>query len=319
MNTELRNTTMRAIILPDAESALTLGNLPIPEIGANEALVRVHAASLNGFDLFVAAGYLKGMMEHRYPAVVGKDFAGTVTAVGPNVSRFSVGDQVFGVVSKPFVGDGSYGEYIAIPEDSTITHVPAGLDLLTVGALGLAGTAALMTVEAVAPTTGESVLVSGATGGVGAFAVQLAAARGAEVIATAQPGEEADFVRSLGATHVVDYTGDLVAAVRIIRPQGVDAVVHLAGDALQLADLLVAGGRIASLLGISPEQLGDRPVTATTVMADATAARLDYLAAEVVAGRLRVPVQRTYTLEEVPQALADFGAGKLGKLGIAIR
>jgi NADPH:quinone reductase-like Zn-dependent oxidoreductase len=97
-------------------------------------------------------------------------------------------------------------------------------------------------VDAVAPAAGETVLVCGATGGVGAHAVQLAVSRGAEVIATARPGEEADLVGRLGAAHAIDYTDDVPAAVRSVRADGVDAIVHLVGDGLQLAELLVLNG-----------------------------------------------------------------------------
>lgn len=149
------------------------------------------------------------------------------------------GDVVFGVVTKPALGDGAFGEYVTAPVAGT-AWVPAGLDLAVAGALGLAGTAALAAVDAVAPLPGQTVLVSGATGGVGAFAVQLAAARGAYVISTARPGEDDDaFLRDLGAHHTVDHTGDVPAAVAALRPDGIHAVVHLAGDGLDLADMLV--------------------------------------------------------------------------------
>jgi NADPH:quinone reductase len=172
--------------------------------------------------------------------------------------------------------------------------------------------------HAVAPAAGEAVLICGATGGVGAYAVQLAADCGAEVIATAQPGIEVDFVRRLGATITVDYGSDLAEQVRTIRPDGVDAVIHLVGDGLQLADLLVSGGRMASTLGLGPQQLADRPIIATSIVAAPSASLLERLAADAAAGRLRVPVQRTYRLDQVPEAIADFATGTLGKLAIAI-
>ena len=243
---------MRAVAIDDFGAAPALRDLPKPEPGPGEVLVRVQASSINGFDLAVAAGMLKGMMEHRFPVVLGKDFAGTVEAVGEGVVRFAVGDQVFGVVMKPELGDGAFGEHVAVGAGFGIAHIPAGLDVAVAGALGLSGTAALMSVNAVAPAAGEVVLVCGATGGVGAHAVQLAAARGAEVIATARPGEEADLVRGLGAAHTVDYTDDVPAAVRSLRADGVHAIVHLAADGLRLAELLVDGGRIASTLGLGP-------------------------------------------------------------------
>jgi len=305
---------MRAIAIHDFGAAPTLTDLPEPKPGPGEVLVRVRASSLNGFDAAVAAGMLKGMMEHRFPVGLGKDFAGTVEAVGDGASRFAVGDTVFGVVMKPVLGDGAFGEYLAVGEQYAITRVPDGLDLATAGALGLAGTAALNAVDAVALRAGETVLICGATGGVGAIAIQYAAAAGARVIATARPGKEADFVRELGAEHVVDHTGDLAAQVRAIAPDGVPAAVHLAGDGAQVAELLAPDGRLASTLGLGPDQ---HPA-ATAIMANPDPATLDRLAADAVAGRLRVPITRSYGLTDVPKALADFSAGTLGKLAVTL-
>src|SRR6266571_5204660 len=98
---------MKTIAIRDAGSAPALTELPLPVPGPGEVVVRVQASSVNGFDLAVAAGRLQGMMEHRYPVVLGKDFAGTVVATGEGASRFGVGDAVFGVVMKPVLGDGA--------------------------------------------------------------------------------------------------------------------------------------------------------------------------------------------------------------------
>jgi NADPH:quinone reductase-like Zn-dependent oxidoreductase len=309
---------MRAIVLTDFGAAPTMTDLPQPKPEAGEVLVRVRASSLNGFDAATAAGMLEGMMEHRFPVVLGKDFAGTVAAVGEQVTRFTVGDDVFGVVMKPFLGDGGLAEYVTVSDGYGLARLPDGLSHAAAGALGLGGTAALNAVDAVAPAEGHTVLVSGASGGVGAYAVQLAAARGARVVATAKPGPEADLVRGLGAALVVDYTGDIPAQVRAIAPGGVHAVLHLAGDGAQLAQLLAPGGRLASTLGFGPDALGRPDATAIPVMANPDQSTLDRLAADAVAGRLRVPVTRTYPLSEAPQALADFGAGAVGKFAITV-
>jgi NADPH:quinone reductase-like Zn-dependent oxidoreductase len=309
---------LRAIAITDFGAPPAPQDLPRPEPAEGEILVRVAASSLNGFDGAVAAGYLKGMMEHRFPVVLGKDFAGTVEAVGPGAARFAVGDQVFGIVMKPVLGDGAFAEYVAVGEAFGVARVPAGLDLATAGALGLAGTAALLAVEAVAPAAGDAVLISGATGGVGVLAVQLAAAAGARVIATARPGAQADLVRGLGAADVVDFTADVASQMGALAPKGVRAVLHFAGDAAALADLVAPGGRFASTLGIGPEQLGGRDLTATALMASPTADVLDRLAAEVAAGRLRVPIHATYRLDDVPRALADFATPHAGKLAVAV-
>jgi NADPH:quinone reductase-like Zn-dependent oxidoreductase len=308
---------MKAIAIDDYGAPATLHELPAPTPAAGEVLVKVMYSSINGFDLAVANGYLKGLMEHHFPVVLGKDFAGTVAALGSGVDGLSVGDHVFGVVMKDSLGDGSFGEYVTVPATFT-AHVPAGLDLATAGALGLAGTAAINAVDAIAPAHGETVLVAGATGGVGAFVVQLAAARGAYVIATAQPGEEVNHVRQLGAAETVDYTADLTASVVALRPDGVHAVVHLAGDGLQLAKLIVPGGRIASTLGLTADSFAGHDVVAIPIMAAPIAATLERLADQVVAGHLRVPIQDTYTLEQVPQAFADYSAGSRGKLSVQV-
>jgi len=305
---------MRVVVIAGQGATPELIELPTPQPGAGEVLVRVQASSVNGFDTAVAAGYLAGMMEHRYPVVLGKDFAGTVAAVGEGVTRFAVGDRVFGVVTKPFLGDGGFGEYVTVSDQIGITVLPDGVDVVDAGALGLAGTAAVDALDAVAPQPGETVLISGATGGVGAIAIQYAAAAGARVIATARPGAEADFVRGLGAAEVVDHAGDLPTQVRAISPDGVDAVLHLAGDGSALAGLLTGKGRLASTLGLG----SDQHPAATAVMANASAATLDRLAADVAAGRLTVPIARTYALAEVPAAFGDFAGGTLGKLAIAV-
>src|SRR5438477_3315598 len=154
---------MKAIATTDFGAPATLVEVPAPQPGEGEILVRVTSSSINGFDLSVANGRLKGMMEHRFPVVLGKDFAGTVEATGAGVDGFAEGDAVFGVVMKPELGDGSFGERVATPA-AFAARVPDGLDAATSGALGLAGTAAHDAVEAVEPQHGETVLVSGAGG-----------------------------------------------------------------------------------------------------------------------------------------------------------
>ncbi|GAA3262503.1 NADP-dependent oxidoreductase [Nonomuraea helvata] len=307
---------MRAMAFTDFGAALEAAELPVPEPGPGEVLVRVLASSVNGFDLGVLAGNLKGVYEYEFPVVLGKDFAGTVAALGPGVTGLTPGEDVFGVVMRPTLGQGGFAEYVVVSEQYGLARIPEGLGHARAGALGLAGTAALNALDAVAPEPGETVLISGATGGVGAFAVQLAAARGAHVIATARPGAEAAFVTGLGATWAVDHT-DLQAQVRAIAPGGVAAALHLAGDGPAVAALLADGGRLASSRHYLPEE-SDRKITATAVMADPTPATLAHLAAEAGEGRLRVPVARSYPLAEASRAISDFTAGSVGKLAVTI-
>ncbi|SCG70341.1 NADP-dependent oxidoreductase [Micromonospora inositola] len=305
---------MRAITLHDLGAPPALADdQPQPGPRPGEVLVRVRASSVNGIDRKAAAGMLKGRMEYRFPVVLGKDFAGTVEAVGDGPTRFGLGDPVFGVVMRPYLGDGAWADFLAVGDQHGIAWVPDGLDLPTAGALGLAGTTAVDALNAVAPRPGDTVLIAGATGGVGALAIQYAAAAGARVIATARPGSATDFVRQLGATEVVDYTGDLSGQVRAVAPDGVRAVVHLAGDGAQLAALLTPDGRLASTIGFGPDQ---HPA-ATSIMASPEPATLDRIADDAAAGRLRVPITGRYDLADVPRALTDF-SGALGKLGITV-
>jgi NADPH:quinone reductase-like Zn-dependent oxidoreductase len=271
-----------------------------------------------GVDLAIAGGQLRGVLEYDFPVVLGKDFAGTVEAVGEGVSGLAAGDRVFGVVSDPSgFSSRSFAEYLAVPAGPNLTRVPEGVDFAAAGVLGLAGSAALQVVDAVDPAAGETVLVSGATGGVGAYAVQLAAARGATVIATARPGDEEDFVRGLGASHAVDYAGDAAAQAREIRPGGVEAVLHFAGDGAALGGLLVEGGRLASTI-TSPDQLPLPDARVSGVFANPDAATLDRLADEVAAGRLETPIRQTYALARVDEAFAAFAAGTRGKLAVSV-
>lgn len=309
---------MRAVILDSVPADPAVAEVDTPRPAAGELLVKVAASSVNGFDAATAAGFLQGMLEHRFPLVIGKDFAGTVEVLGEGVEGFAVGDPVFGVVMKPFLGTGSLAQYVTVSAGYGVASIPAGLGVLDAGALGLAGTAALDSVNAVDPGKDETLLISGATGGVGALAVQIAAARGAKVIATARPGAQADFVTALTTAdlHLVDFTGDLQAQVRQIAPDGVDAVLHLAGDGAQLAGLLRPGGRIASTLGFGPDAVAGQDITAYSVMADANAQTLATLAADAASGALHVPVTATYPLEQAADAFTAFGAGALGKLAV---
>src|SRR4051794_15557394 len=128
---------MRAIVLSGPGAALAASDVPAPHPRPGEVLVRVRASSLNGFDAATMSGMLAGLMEHRYPLVPGKDFAGTVEAVGDGATRFGVGDPVLGVVMRPYIGDGSFAELVALGEEYAITGIPQGLDVRVAGALGL--------------------------------------------------------------------------------------------------------------------------------------------------------------------------------------
>ncbi|RVX40802.1 NADPH:quinone reductase-like Zn-dependent oxidoreductase [Nonomuraea polychroma] len=310
---------MRAVTLAQVPGTPEVTEVEAPRPEAGELLVRVQASSVNGFDLGTAAGYLQGMMEHRFPLIPGKDFAGTVEAVGDGVEGFAVGDAVFGVVTKPHLGTGSMAQYVAVPAAIGLARRPEGVSVRDAGALGLAGTAAFDGLALVGPLEGRTVLISGATGGVGAIAVQLAAARRARVIATAKPGPETDLVAALtdAEVTVIDYTQDVSAQVRAAAPDGVDAVLHLAGDVAELTALTRDGGAVASALTV-PEASEDRKLQTAMIRSNPTADTLSTLAGQVASGALKVSVNSEFDLERAPEAFAAFGGGTLGKIAITV-
>src|SRR5438128_4614588 len=313
---------MRAIAMTDYDSGVALLELPTPEPAPNELLVRVHASSVNRIDVLVAGGVLKGMMEYAFPAVPGRDFAGTLEQVGSEVGRFEAGDEVFGFLTKPTVHEGAWAEYVTVPEDGFVARKPSGLAFTGAAALPLAGVTALLAVDAVDPHEDETVLVVGADGGVGSYAVQLAANRGAMVIATVRSGDERR-LRELGATETIDYTQQSVAAVvRERHLDGIDALIDLVNQAdglVPLADLVRDGGRVASSLGAADaDGLAGRNITATNVMASTDATVIARLAELVADGELKPVVDAVLPLDETPAAITRFTAGKRGKIVISL-
>lgn len=310
---------MRALTMYEIPGDPVVAELPDPSPAAGELLVRVASSSVNGYDAAVAGGLIPHP-DPEFPFVLGKDFAGTVDAVGERVGRFSVGEAVFGVVTGAFPGTGALAEYVTVAEEFGVSRIPAGVTPTDAGALGLAGTAALDAISAIAPAPGDVVLISGATGGVGAFALQYALAAGADVIATARPGPPTEFVQGLSGdrARIVDHAGDLLAQVRAIAPEGVSAALHFAGNGMELAELVTAGGRMASTLGFGPEQAAGRGFGVTAVTASPDIATLTRLAADVASGAIRVPITRTYSLADAREALADFNRGAVGKLAVAL-
>lgn len=309
---------MKAVVLSafDRQPEITEIDIPTPLEG--EIRVQVRAASVNGFDLAVANGYLNGAMEHRFPVVLGKDFAGIVDAVGPGVEGYGVGDRVFGVVTKPFLGDGSFAEYVTVPVSVGVAKLPESIDFTTAAALGLAGTAAIDSFNAAEVVAGQTVLVAGATGGVGNQVVQLAVKSGAHVIATAHSDDERTQVSALGATEIADYTGDVAAQVLAAHPSGVDTVIHLAGNPTALAPAIASDGRFVSTLLGSPDQLDAGTATVVPVMANPAPATLERLADHNATGHTTVTVQQIFDLDATTDALVSFGKGTLGKLVISI-
>jgi NADPH2:quinone reductase len=307
---------MRAFTLDSFESHPHLrDDLPTPAVGAGEVLVRVHASSVNPADAAIAAGMLRGMAEYEFPVTLGRDFAGVVEDAGSAVSRYKAGDEVYGFVvhANPTVHDGSWADYVVVPEETSVARKPDSVDLATAGAAPLAALTALAAVDALELSEGTDVLVVGACGGVGSFFVQLATSAGANVVAPAIPEEDREYLGGLGPCEIIDRNADVAGHVRDHYPEGVDALLDLVSPTPD-DSLLKQGGRLASPLGAAGEGPGR-----TNLMTSPTTANLERLAQLLDAGKLRVPIQRTYPLEQAGTALESLAPTHTqGKLGITI-
>ena len=314
------DTTTEALALEGFDRPPEVIHVPAPEPAAGEVLVRVHAASVNAFDTFVAMGMAKAFMPYEFPAVIGQDVAGVVEAVGDGVEGFRTGDRVFGTIgSKGAVHDGTFAE-LATPIATALALTPAVVDDVQAGSLGVAGTTAMSAVDAVDPWRGATVLIVGATGGVGTFAIQLAAARGASVIATIKPGDE-DVVTGLGAVETIDYSNDVIEAVRERHPDGIDAVIDLVnrdpGAFGALAGLVRAGGRAVSALGGAGEAIQIGGTDVRNIGSDPS--HLGMLASMIEEGKLTAAITRTYALSDAAIALTEFAnRHTVGKLVITM-
>jgi NADPH:quinone reductase len=276
-------------------------DLDEPVAGSGQVLVRVRASSANPVDNAIAAGMLAQMVEHDFPVTLGRDYAGVVEAVGDGVSDFAAGDEVFGFLThaNPAVHDGSWAELIAVGAEQSIAKAPEGVDLATAGAAPLAGITALACVDAIDPQPGERVLIVGASGGVGSFAVQLAAQAGATVIAPGLPEDE-EYLGGLGAAEVVA-RGEAPEADAVI-----DLVSYAPGD---YGDARVASPLNAAGDGPAHFNVGARPTTEN----------LDRLAGLLADGTLKVHIQATYELERAPEALQALASTHTqGKTAISV-
>jgi NADPH:quinone reductase-like Zn-dependent oxidoreductase len=315
---------MKAFALTAADKPAALTDLPDPELMPDGALVRIHAASVNGFDVYQASGGLTAMMPHEFPTVVGRDMAGVVVAVGADRTDVAVGDEVLGFVTiMPPLHSGTWAELVAGGAGLVLARKPAALAWDAAAAIPLAASTALDAVDAVDPKPGETILIMGATGGVGAFAVQFATQRGARVIATSLPGEDDTFVRSLGAAETIDWRqSGLGDTVRRLAPDGLAGLVDAVSQAeafMALAKLVKDGGRASTTLNAADvAALAERGVTATNVMGTPTAEKLASIAEQAASGTLQVPIQQTYALADAPSAMTAFSAGTRGKLVLTV-
>ena len=244
--------TMKAVAIDrfGGIETLTLQTLPVPEVGPDEVLIRVESADVGVWDPFEREGGFATMLgiEPKFPYVLGTDGAGTVAAVGEQVSRFKKGDRVYAVALANPKG-GFYAEYAAVKADN-VSHVPAKLTTEQAGVMACDALTALRGLDdMLGLKAGEALMIFGAGGGIGHLAVQLAKRLGARVLAVASGDDGVALARRLGADAVVNgRTDDVAAAAREFAPEGLDAALMTAGG--EAADRALAAMREAGALPI---------------------------------------------------------------------
>lgn len=316
---------MRAIALNEwgGRDRLELMDLPDPKVGPDTVLIDARAAGVNPVDFKIREGYLAELLPHHFPLILGWDVAGVVAAVGPAVTGFAAGDEVYSYCRKPSLEEGTYAERVAV-QARHVAAKPSSLDFTQAAAVPLAGLTAYQALfDALELQSGESVLIQAAAGGVGSFAVQLAARAGAHVIGTASARNH-EHVRELGAAEVIDYTQtDVAEAIRGNHPEGVDAVFDMVGGETLTNgfEMLRDGGRLASIA--QPPALGEeqqqRGLSARYVFVEPRGDQLAELARAIDAGELAVHVEEVLPLERAADAHERLEAGHVrGKLVLSV-
>ena len=296
---------------------LEVREVPRPEPGSGEVVARVRAAALNRSDWENLVGspfYARmagGLLRPRR-AILGSDFAGDVTAIGSGVTRFAVGERVFGDLM--FSGASSFAEYVRFPESALVTKLPGDLTYVQASALPQAGTIALQGLEGAGP--GSRVLIVGGGGATGLFAIQIAAAAGATVTAT-DTSAKLDIMRTLGASHAFDYRSNDLADSGQKFDLILDPIAGLSPtEALRLlaegGSYLVVGGSTRSLAAAGLLGLVYRPGGRRlgVLFVKPSIEALDRLAGLAVNGELEVPIERQFSLVELPEALRRLGTGE---------
>jgi NADPH:quinone reductase len=294
--------------------------LPVPKLDAGEVLIAVDTAGVGRWDADVREGFYAGRKPH-FPLVLGFDGAGIVAAVGPRVRRLKTGDEVYSYNWENPKG-GFYAEYVAVPADK-VAPIPRRLDLQHAGAIPITGLTALQGIDdALGLKKGETIIIHGASGGVGTLAVQFARFRGARVFATASAKEGVELVREMGAHAVVDgKRPDIDDQARRFAPEGVDAVLALAGgDALeQCLKVLRSGGRVAHPNGVEPAPKKRRGMSLIRYDAVAGVREFERLNAAVQGAKLKVPIAECYPLARAYKAHERLAEGHVvGKIVLAV-
>jgi NADPH:quinone reductase len=316
--------TMQAVALDKfgGPESLKMQNIPIPQIEAQEVLIRVDAAGVGAWDPFEREGRFVEIMGTKptFPYVLGTDGAGTIAAVGKDVNRFKEGDQVYAAALGNPKG-GFYAQYTAVKADN-VSLIPGHLTIEQAAVLPTDALTALTGLEKVLDLkSGESLMVVGASGGIGHLALQLAKRLGANVFAIASGNDGVQLAKKLGADSAVDGHGpNVLDAARQFAPDGLDAALVTAGGEETDEALLAIrqGGRIAYPHGVTPEPTAHDGVTIEAYDGENNPALIERLNALIDSGSFEVHVDKTFRLEEASKAHQALTEHHLGKIALRV-
>jgi NADPH:quinone reductase-like Zn-dependent oxidoreductase len=319
---EMKQKTMRAAALDGfgGPEMITLHTLPVPEIGPDEVLIRVESAGVGVWDAYEREGGFAGMTgtEPKFPYVPGSDGAGTVAAVGERVRRFHEGDRVYALTLGNPKG-GFYAEYTAVQEDN-VSLIPNNVPTDQAGAMPWDAMTALRGLDdTLGLQPGESLLIFGASGGIGHLAIQLAKRMGARVFAVASGNDGVALAQRLGADGVVEgHRDDIVTAARTFAPEGFDAALITAGGerADEALTALREGGRVAYPNGVEPEPQARSGVVIRSYDGDPDPQAIEKLNRLIESGPLEVHIARFFPLEQAGEAHRVLNTHYLGKLAL---
>jgi NADPH:quinone reductase len=297
---------------------LTLHTLPVPVVDAGEVLIRIEVAGVGIWDAMEREGDLVYNKVH-FPRVLGGECSGTIVAIGDRVERFAVGDRVYG---QTFMNDkgGSYAEYVVVSE-KTIAPIPAGLDSLMAGGLSVAGITALSNLQALGTSKETTLMLWGASGGVGHVALQLAKRMGATVFAIASGADGVALAKQLGADEAVDgHSQDVAQRARAFAPDGFDAALVLVGgeDVQAMLSLVRQGGIVSFPNGVMPEPKAPNGVELKKANGFADRMLLDELNRLMGVGEFQVHIAQAFPLEEAAQAQDAMKKHYLGKVVLRV-
>jgi NADPH2:quinone reductase len=312
--------TMRAAAIDRFGGADTLHveSLSVPEVGPDEVLIRVEAAGVAVWDPFEREGGFAKLLgvPPTFPYVLGSDGAGTVVAVGSQVQEFKEGDRVYAMSFA--TSRGFYAEYAAVKAE-LVSRVPGGLSTDQAGVMANDAITGLRGLELLELKPGSSLMIFGASGGIGHLALQLAKRMGARVLAVASGEDGVNLVRRLGADFLVDgHKEDVAAAARRFAPGGLDAALITAGgEAAQKAiEMVRNGGRVAYPNGVEPEPKARQGVTLLAYDGEPDPETIQMLNQLIEAGPFEVHVARTFSLDEAAEAHRALNQHYVGKLAL---